>query len=235
MRLKNLFSAFVAVRKLIRNPEDTPQVFRILSSLRGKVHERLYRRLQNTTVGLQVISGEKDLAKTLSDRGSLQHLPVGSLGRSYYEFTQKEELTAFGLVHASKEAMESISDDRVKRVVARMRDSHDLWHVVTAYGRDPLGEACLLSFTHAQTKNPAILFLLVMIYRRLSQGYGRSVFKTLRKARRDGLDAQWLPAVDWEALLDEPLEGVRRDLGIVAPISYQSILKTIPTPALEAT
>ena len=34
----------------------------------------------------------------------------------------------------------------------RVRDLHDLWHVLTGYGRDPLGEVCLLAFTYAQTR-----------------------------------------------------------------------------------
>ena len=36
---------------------------------------------------------------------------------------------------------------------------HDLWHVVTGYGRDELGEACLLAFTYAQNKNRGVGFI----------------------------------------------------------------------------
>ena len=32
----------------------------------------------------------------------------------------------------------------------RLRDIHDLFHVITGYGRDALGELCLLAFTNAQ-------------------------------------------------------------------------------------
>ena len=223
MQVRKLYQAFVAVRRLIKNPEDTEQVFRVLGSLRGKAHERLFERLRHTEVGQQVLDGGRNLADTLTDRDRLSLLPEGSLGRTYYEFTEQEELTAYGLVHASKEAIQSIQDERFRRVAGRLRDSHDLWHVVTAYGRDPLGEACLLAFTHAQTKNPAILFLLVMVFKQLARGYGKGVLRALRKSRHDGKQAVWLPATDWEALLDQPVEKIRRDLRIGTPDRYRVI------------
>lgn len=227
MGVLKIFRAFVAVRKLIKNPEDTEQVFRVLGSLRGKAHERLFERLRHTEVGKQVLTGERDLAATLTERESLKALPEGTLGRTYYEFTQQEELTAYGLVHASREAIESITDVRFRRVAARLRDSHDLWHVVTGYGRDPLGEACLLAFTHAQTRNPAIMFLLVMVYKRLAQGYGKGVLRTLRKSRLDGKRAVWMPATDWESLLDQPVEKIRNDLRVGIAEPYKVILDRV--------
>ena len=39
-----------------------------------------------------------------------------------------------------------------------MRDSHDLYHVVTGYGRDGLGEICVLTFGNAQFHNHGIGF-----------------------------------------------------------------------------
>ena len=33
----------------------------------------------------------------------------------------------------------------------RTRDSHDIWHVLSGYHRDALGEACLVAFSYAQT------------------------------------------------------------------------------------
>ena len=69
-------------------------------------------------------------------------------------------IDAQGLVDASEEA-----DRRTGEVpldadrdwfYARLRDMHDLWHVLTGYGRDLAGEATLLAFTHAQTRNRGI-------------------------------------------------------------------------------
>ena len=83
MQVRKYYQAFVAVRRLIKDPEDTEQVFRVLGSLRGKAHERLFERLRHTEVGQQVLNGSRNLADTLTDRESLSSLPEGSLGRTY--------------------------------------------------------------------------------------------------------------------------------------------------------
>jgi len=44
----------------------------------------------------------------------------------------------------------------------RMRDTHDLWHVVTGYKGDLVGEASLLAFLFAQTRNPGVGFIVAV-------------------------------------------------------------------------
>ena len=218
------FKALVATRRLIKDPENTPEVFKILSSLRGKSPEKLVDRLQQSETGRRIVAGELVLLDTLSKRETLKSLPEGSLGRTYFDFTEQQNISAGGLIDAYQASGEVIADERFKRVQARLRDSHDLWHVVTSYGRDPLGEACLLAFTQAQTHNPGILFLLFMAYRRLAEGYGKGVFKALRSARADGKRVRWLPEMEWESVLDKPLASVRQEIGINPSDSYRQIL-----------
>ena len=69
---------------------------------------------------------------------------------------QSEKITADGLVDASEENVPSELESQSEELIAfgkRMRDQHDLWHVLTGYGRDTFGEDFLLAFTYAQTKN----------------------------------------------------------------------------------
>ena len=86
----------------------------------------------------------RDLLSTLADREGLARLPSGSLGRTYLGFMEAENLSAQGLVDASQ----NWENDPVPPDVAlfrnRMRELHDVNHTVTGYGRDPLGELCLL-------------------------------------------------------------------------------------------
>ena len=52
------------------------------------------------------------------------------------------------LVEASEEQADALdADSDLALFATRQRDMHDLWHVLTEYGRDELGEACLLGFT----------------------------------------------------------------------------------------
>jgi ubiquinone biosynthesis protein COQ4 len=53
--------------------------------------------------------------------------------------------------------------------------------------------------------------------------YGWAVPMTVLRAYRDGKNAEWLPAQDWEALLQQPIGKVRAKLNIRPPQRYQHI------------
>ena len=102
----------------------------------------------------------------------------------------------------------------------RMRDSHDLWHVVTGYGTDVIGELALLAFTYAQTRHPGVGLISAS---RTCSSYPQ-VNKQIRQGVPPRHDARpGCPAVAWEELLDQPLEEVRAQLGVGAPPSYVPI------------
>ena len=153
------------------------------------------------------------------DRERLRALPEGSLGRAYLRFCEQHGITADGLIAASEQGDLSDRPADERLVAARMRDAHDLWHVVAGYQTDLIGEASVLAFTFAQTKNPGIALIVLLAY--LRQGGMRGgVRPVLRQAFARGRRAAWLPAADWEALLPRPLDDVRRELGLGNPPSY---------------
>jgi len=88
--------------------------------------------------------------------------------------------------------------------------THDLWHVLTDYGTDPLGEAALLAFSCAQMPSRANRLLLVGAGLRGAAKVGIGFAGYLYRAWRRGRRAVWLPALPYEDLLDQPLEAVRR-------------------------
>ena len=83
---------------------------------------------------------------------------------------------------------------------ARLRDMHDLWHVVTGYNRDILGELALLAFTFEQTGNRGIGYIVKQVEGRMRKGGNAEVSDFLKKASERGRRAALLPAADWEAL-----------------------------------
>ena len=100
---------------------------------------------------------------------------------------------------------------------------------MTQYGRDELGEACLLAFTYAQTKNRGVGVICLAGCFKLSEYYGFGVFKAAWQAYRDGKRAAWLPGQDWEALLRLPIHEVRQTLGIREPQDYQALREDLAT------
>ena len=232
MKIRPL-TAFKAVRNVLNDPEQTSQVFRVLQALSGPSLSKNFRRFCATETGKRVLGEKLDLVEKLNDPNYLASLPEHSLGHTYYRFIRREQISAGGLEEASAEAVAEDGSSSVTSgqesnadfdlFVRRTRASHDLFHVLTRYGRDPLGEACLLAFTYGQTKNIAFPFILLSAARRLYQGAGVTVFGALWRGYRDGKKAGWLLAADWENLLEQPLENVRDTYGIPAPERYQRL------------
>ncbi len=216
--------AWRALRRLIANPEATHEVFNVIRALSGPALEKGYRRFAATEYGRKVLREEIDLLTTLQDRESLASLPVDSLARHYLAFVTSENLSADGLVEASDSVEYPDTDPGLARFGNRQRDMHDLWHTLTQYGRDELGEACLLAFTYAQTRNRGLGVICLAGCADLAKHYGNGVYRAAWAAYQDGKRAAWLPGQNWEYLLTQPIDEVRTCLGIRAPERYTGLV-----------
>lgn len=215
-------SARRALGALIENPDDTKQAFRIVKALGGSTAERMYRRFSSTEAGRAILRERRSLLAALSDQARLETLPEGTVGHAYLEFLHSHQITAAGLVEASEpEAADADLDEDRMRFADRMRDMHDLWHVVTGYRGDLIGEAAILAFIFAQTKNPGAGLIALAGFAKI--GVIPGARRVIARGFVRGLRAEWLAAVDWEATLARPLEDVRRELGLDAPPSYEPI------------
>ncbi|MGH1559558.1 Coq4 family protein [Caulobacter segnis] len=213
------------MRRLLRDPDDTRQVFIVLQALRGRSGQRLFRRFQATEAGAAILEERRALLPRLQDRQALARLPKGSLGRTYLDFMATENLTADGLVDASASVERDAAPEDVRLFQNRNRDMHDLTHVVTGYGRDPLGELCLLAFNHAQNGHLGVALIVLMGMTRLGKGpRGRAAQAAVIQGWRQGRAAAWLSGQDWESILAEPMETLRARLRIAAPTRYQAVM-----------
>jgi ubiquinone biosynthesis protein COQ4 len=213
--------AWKALQLLLTNPDDTQQVFVMIDALSGYSPHRMLKRFASDPTGARLLSNRADVLIRLQDREFLRGLPAGSLGRAYLEFLESEGITAEGLVNASRvrDAAEVVDPD-LEYLRQRMRDTHDLWHAVTGYKGDLVGEASLLAFSFVQTKNPAIgLIVMAALLRGEETGVRGQILRGLAR----GVRARWLVAVDWEGALARPLEEVRRELRVGPPPAYVPI------------
>ena len=212
------FEAMRAVRTLIATG-DTRQVFVIFRAMRGKSGQRTFRRFAESPVGQAVLRERRDLLPILTDRERLRQLPQGSLGRTYLDFVESENLSAEGLVDASQSWDNDPMPPDVELFRRRMRELHDVTHTVTGYGRDQLGELCLLTFMYRQQGNLGMLLIVIMAWSQVP----RQARKTIREAWRNGKKARWLPGQDWETLLARPLDEIRGELKVRTPALYQAV------------
>ena len=134
-----------------------------------------------------------------------------------------EQLSAAGLVKVSQEGLARVDDPHPYAWMGRRtRDVHDIWHVLTGYGRDALGEACLVAFSYAQTQGlgwAVIALGAALRSRGRRRPYKRAILQGYLRGRR----AAWLLGEDYEPLLREPLETARRRLGLGPATVYEAI------------
>lgn len=228
-RLRPL-TALKALLRLFKNKEDTSQVFEIMRALSGNSVPRGYQRLISTPAGGAIAYRRQELAEVLSDHAYLATLPEGSVGRAYLAFVKRENISAQGLAEESRKGVDGGIDAQHPYAWygRRMRDVHDLWHILTGYSRDALGEACVVAFSYSQTKSLGFGFIAWGgVYRIGREMPGQPVYKAVMQAFRNGREAAWLPAEDYIQLLAEPLEAARQRLNIQRPTFYEAVPKNI--------
>ena len=217
------------MQKLIADKEDTAQVFHIIEALNGGSARADLKRFAASKNGPALLRRRTFLPDILDDHAPLKRLPAGSLGRVYVEFMEREGLTAHGLVEESlaQRAHHQTYDDDLLWYSNRLRDTHDMYHVLTGYGRDALGEDALLGYTHSQHGGLGVNFIAFMGNRQIAKEAPKQarVKAVLAEARRNGKRADRIVEQDIEAILDQPLHEVRERLNIQKPVLYHEALK----------
>src|SRR3546814_9506353 len=117
------------------------------------------RAFVTSDFGRKLMEREPYLPDLLDDHSWIDALPEGSVGHAYVTFMRREGLSAAVLVAESDKMGRPQFDDQVQWYSNRLRDTHDLFHILTGYGRDALGEQCVLGFTYGQTGNYGNAFI----------------------------------------------------------------------------
>ena len=212
------------MKKLIANKEDTEQVFQIIEALNGKSAYRDFEKFIATPAGQAEFAKRTYLPPILDNHAPLHDLPEGSVGRTYVEFMEREGLSAAGLVAESEKrpGVLRAHDDDLLWYGNRLRDTHDMYHILTGYGRDALGESTLLGFTHSQHGGLGISFICFMGGRQIAKRAPKEadIPAVIKEGRRNGKLARRLIEQDIEALLPRPLDEVREELNIKPPVAY---------------
>lgn len=217
------------MQKLIADKEDTAQVFHIIEALNGDANRKDFARFVRSPNGRNLLQRRTFLPDLLDNHAPLKALPKGTVGRTYVDFMEREGLTAHGLVEeslAQRDAHETFDDDLLW-YGNRLRDTHDMYHILTGYGRDALGEDALLGYTHSQHGGLGIRFIAYMGNREIAKEAPKEarVKDVLAEGRRNGKLAKRIVEQDIEKLLDQPIEEVRERLNIREPVLYKRAIR----------
>lgn len=216
-------TAFAAIRKLLNNGDDTTQVFLIMRALNVGNAPRNYARFIATAEGGRMAYERVELARKFSDPAYVAAFAPGTVGAGYRDFLAATGHTAAGLVEISK----VISEDEMLHPYAwfgrRVRDTHDIWHVLNGYRADEsLGEAALVAFSYAQVGGLGWAFIGAAAALKSIGVTGNLLFaKAVWEGYVRGRRAKWLIGEDYEKLMHEPIDAARQRLGLGEPVAYR--------------
>ena len=205
MNPRNILRGGRAFLSLVRDNNRLDQVFGLMDVVNAQPDHA--RRVE------QAVAQNPELAEAVQKRTRLGRvdleamgrLPEGTLGRAFVSFLKDNDLDPNAL--PVEEAYDTTSYLR-----AHMRETHDLWHVMTGFGPDPVGELGLQAFYLAQTHaRPPFTLLVLGFVSTFLRSFDRheAMMTQLTRGWLMGRRAKKLIGTDWKTLMDQPLEQVR--------------------------
>jgi ubiquinone biosynthesis protein COQ4 len=192
------------------DPNRLDAVFAMADGLR---HTELYHHV------LEHAHADPNVHQTLKERylapqpdlESLLQLPENSLGKLYAQHIADAQLDPD---FYPKLAIE----DDYSYIAIRMRQTHDIWHVMTGFGTDLGGELGLQAFTLAQTHSPLAIAILSgsIVHLLKMSGPLNAVVDKMQRGWNIGVNAQPFLAQKWEDQWEKPLTQWRSELNVEA-------------------
>ncbi|TNE34129.1 MAG: hypothetical protein EP350_02500 [Alphaproteobacteria bacterium] len=218
-------------RKLVADKEDTEQVFHIIEALNGRRNHQRAIDFIASDKGQALMRQNNDIPSMLDDHARWADCGSNTVAQHYIRFMTREGLSAAGLVEESLKwkPADQRPQDQLEWYFERLRDTHDLFHVLTGYGRDALGEGCLLGFSYEQNPNLGVLFICYAGNREMRKQTGTRapLLEALREGRRLGRAAEKLAQQEVESLMREDIDEARRRLNIGKPEIYRQCLEIL--------
>jgi ubiquinone biosynthesis protein COQ4 len=197
------------VLSLIRDPQQTDSVYDIEDGMKHSAAMTAATRYMMAQPEIATIAAERYLAPT-PDIPKLLQCPPNSLGYAYANY-----IHTAGFDPGFYRSM-AVEDD-TSYLLLRLRQTHDLWHVVTGFATSVPGELGLKAFELSQTRRTMAGILI-------AGGFLKCLLQTpdeldqlldnISRGYRMGLQSKPLLAQKWETNWDKSLAKWRSELGI---------------------
>lgn len=188
---------------LARDPGRLDQVLVLAQTVNLPAVARAMSRLDTNEDGRALLRDQPHIDRKCIDYAALRRLPDGTLGREYARFLDDN-----GITPDAFETPPDVGDELAAYVMLRMRQTHDLWHVLTGYTPDVRGEILLQAFTYSQTRAPSALIIALFGAARWSIHWSDQ-FRELREAFARGKRTGFLPTFRWEEHWETPVAELR--------------------------
>ena len=200
--------AFYSLARLVHDPDRLGEVFEMSDALATR--EATQPMIDHLVKDPVVARSLEERHRIRIDLAELRRLPEGTLGRAFADHMAAANLDPGALPTLS-------SEDAHGFFRAHLYETHDIWHVVTGFGTDVVGELGLQAFYQAQIPGalPSLLLAVgfvrsALFDRELTVPFMEALVRGWRMAKA----ARPLFGVRWDELWTVPLADVRRDLGL---------------------
>ncbi len=214
--------------RLVRDPSKLGEVFAIADAIEGVGQDVLTRMavaFRQDPQGAEALDTRRRLS--LPSRAALAAMPVGSVGRAFADYLDRNGIDPSALPSRP-------SSDDASFVRAHLYETHDLWHVVTGFETDVAGELGLQAFYMAQTEaRLAPLLLALGMINTAGQAFDE------RHQRLDAITRGWmlgkrarpLFGLDWASRWEQPLTSLRAELALSLDDVDQAVAAPVTTSA----
>ena len=205
-RLQSL-RLLASLATFLKNPGSLDSVFAVANSVKDSpLAEQMKRHLLiHPQFSALVKEGWRPKAIDLTE---LQTLPDGTLGRCYADQLISQGITPDALIDPSP-----VSND-AEYITHRLRETHDIIHVLTGFGIDGDSELGLQGFNLAQTRSPLAVMLIFggMLAALQDDEPLAPMLRAMARGFQLGLDADLVIAHKLEEGWDRPLQDWRQEL-----------------------
>ncbi|MEX1324293.1 MAG: Coq4 family protein [Synechococcaceae cyanobacterium] len=139
--------------QFLKNPGSLDSVFAVARSLQNSpLSAQMFRHLLADPAMADLV--REGWRPAPIDLDALEQLPAGSLGHVYAHQLRSQGLTPESLIDPGAIASPQ------QYVMHRLRETHDIVHVLTGFGTDGAGELGLQAFNLAQNRSPLAAMLI---------------------------------------------------------------------------
>lgn len=198
----HLGDALAAALALIADPGRLDQVFALNEALNAPVYAHLLARFEADPDGRDLLARRASIDTRSVDFAALGALPDGTLGREYVRFLRDNG------IDPDVWPPPRLWEDRAAWLSQRLRQTHDILHVLTGCASDVPGEIVLQAFSFAQTRAPSCLMIALFGTLKHRAGHPGLAARAWH-AWRVGMRAAFIGPVKWEALWQQPVQALR--------------------------
>jgi ubiquinone biosynthesis protein COQ4 len=200
-----------SVLGVLRDPTQTESIYDIEDALLKSHPQTMAASVKHMLSTPEVAEFAKErYSPAAPDLAKLMTYPANSLGFAFAQY-----ISSSGFDPGFYRKMDVVDDTSC--LLFRVRQTHDIWHVVTGMSVDVAGEIGLKAFELSQTRRPlaGILIAAAFVSTMLNQPEQLDrLLDRVASGYRMGAKAKPLLSQKWEEHWEKPLSQWRSELGI---------------------